>query len=89
MRPPLPVPFPGPDPADGRPGSRAEIDLQVLLSNPGLWLRLEEDISTARARGTLRHGAADIERLGRHIDTETTRALGASGLGRALRPRPV
>lgn len=63
-------------------GARAEIELQVLLSNPALWLRLEEDIGAARALGTLHHGAADLERLARHIDVETTRALlQVSGLG--------
>ncbi|MFD8015215.1 hypothetical protein [Streptomyces sp. NPDC058955] len=62
-------------------GARAEVDLRVLLANPALWLRVEDDARTSRTRGTLVHGAGDLARLALHVHTETARAvLRVSGL---------
>ncbi|MFJ2788579.1 MULTISPECIES: hypothetical protein [unclassified Streptomyces] len=63
-------------------GGWAEVDLRVLLDNPVLWLRIESAALSARRRGTLAHGTADLARLALRVDTETTRSvLRASGLG--------
>ncbi|MFJ9432999.1 hypothetical protein ACIRQY_25545 [Streptomyces sp. NPDC101490] len=62
-------------------GGWAEVDLRVLLDNPALWLRIESAALSARRRGTLVHGTADLARLALRVDTETTRAvLNSSGL---------
>ncbi|MFI8423598.1 hypothetical protein [Streptomyces sp. NPDC085479] len=62
-------------------GTRAEVDLRVLLANPALWLRLEADVHASRVRGTLDHGTADLARLASHVHTETARSvLRVSGL---------
>ncbi|MEU4872057.1 hypothetical protein [Streptomyces sp. NPDC021608] len=62
-------------------GGRLELDSRVLTANPLLWHELETGVRRAVGRGTLRHGADVLERLGRRIDDETARAvLAASGL---------
>ncbi|MFB7280491.1 hypothetical protein ACFCZV_25645 [Streptomyces hydrogenans] len=63
-------------------GTRAEVDLRVLLANPALWLRIEADAHASRERGTLAHGTADLARLSSHVHAETARTvLKVSGLG--------
>lgn len=62
-------------------GSRAEVDLRVLLADPGLWLRIETGARTSRQRGTLTHGTTDLARLSLRVHAETTRCiLKVSGL---------
>ncbi|WP_432126175.1 hypothetical protein [Streptomyces sp. bgisy082] len=56
-------------------GSRAEVDLRVLLANPGLWLRIEAGARASRRRGTLTHGTADLARLSLRVHAETTRSV--------------
>ncbi|MEV7279323.1 hypothetical protein [Streptomyces sp. NPDC093111] len=63
-------------------GSWAEVDLRVLLANPSLWLRIEDDARASRARGTLERGTPDLARLALYVHTETARSvLKVSGLG--------
>ncbi|MFF6872305.1 hypothetical protein ACIPQA_31230 [Streptomyces sp. NPDC090109] len=62
-------------------GSRAEVDLRVLLANPALWLRIEAGAHASRRRGFLTRGTADLARLSVHVHAETTRSvLKVSGL---------
>ncbi|MFF5639718.1 hypothetical protein [Streptomyces sp. NPDC012825] len=56
-------------------GSRAEVDLRVLLANPELWLRIEMGAHASRRRGTLTHGTADLARLSFRVDAETARCV--------------
>ncbi|WP_405508950.1 hypothetical protein [Streptomyces purpurascens] len=62
-------------------GGRAEIDPDVLLRNPRLWLLVEAGARKATADGMLLCGATALRRLSRRIDGETARAVfSASGL---------
>ncbi|MEV6028243.1 hypothetical protein [Streptomyces sp. NPDC052036] len=62
-------------------GHRLELDPRVLAANPLLWHALDTGVRRSLERGTLRHGADVLERLGRRIDDEAMRAvLRASGL---------
>ncbi|MFC9283424.1 hypothetical protein [Streptomyces collinus] len=62
-------------------GHRLELDPRTLVANPLLWHELDTGVLRSVERGTLRHGADVLERLGHHIDDETTRAvLRVSGL---------
>jgi len=62
-------------------GGRVEIDPDVLVRNPRLWLRLEAGARKSEANGTLRCGATALRRLSLHIDRETAREVfRASGL---------
>ncbi|MEU1516050.1 hypothetical protein ABZ490_28590 [Streptomyces sp. NPDC005811] len=62
-------------------GGRVEIDPEVLVRNPQLWLRLEAGARRAAAAGTLLCGATALRRLSRRIDRETAHAVfKASGL---------
>ncbi|MET8243899.1 hypothetical protein ABZV31_05350 [Streptomyces sp. NPDC005202] len=51
-------------------GGRVEIDPQVLVNNPDLWYRLEEDTQKSAALGSLLCGATALRRLAQRIDRE-------------------
>ncbi|MFI1168513.1 hypothetical protein ACH4UM_34280 [Streptomyces sp. NPDC020801] len=62
-------------------GGRVEIDPDVLVRNPQLWLRLDEGARQAAADGSLLCGTTALQRLARRVDRETARAVfKASGL---------
>ncbi|MFJ9909765.1 hypothetical protein ACIRVK_44450 [Streptomyces sp. NPDC101152] len=62
-------------------GHTLELDPRVLTANPLLWHELDTGVRRSLERGTLRHGADVMQRLGNHIDDETAEAvLRASGL---------
>ncbi|MFJ9821439.1 hypothetical protein ACIRU3_40570 [Streptomyces sp. NPDC101151] len=62
-------------------GGRVEIDPEVLVRNPQLWLRLDEGAGKAAADGLLLCGQAALRRLSARMDRETARAVfKASGL---------
>ncbi|MEU9992625.1 hypothetical protein ACFZCP_42895 [Streptomyces sp. NPDC007971] len=62
-------------------GHRLELDPRVLAANPLIWHELDTGLRRSIERGTLRHGADVLERLGHRIDDETMQAvLRASGL---------
>jgi hypothetical protein len=52
-------------------GTRVEINPQVLVNNPELWHRLEEDAQKSAASGTLMCGATALRRVSKRIDHET------------------
>jgi hypothetical protein len=52
-------------------GDRIEIDPQVLVSNPALWHRLDEDAHRSAACGSLTCGAPVLRRVAERIDRET------------------
>ncbi|MFD7405948.1 hypothetical protein ACFV7R_25435 [Streptomyces sp. NPDC059866] len=56
-------------------GRRIEIHSQVLVANPGLWYRLDEDAHTSEARGSPRCGATALHRVSGRIDRETARRV--------------
>ncbi|MFB6712896.1 MULTISPECIES: hypothetical protein [unclassified Streptomyces] len=58
--------------ADGR---RVELDPQVLLDNPALWHRLDEDARGCVKRGTLRCGVTALRQLADRIDRRTARTV--------------
>jgi hypothetical protein len=62
-------------------GHRVEIDPEVLVRNPDLWYRLDEDARRAEAAGILLTGTTALHALARRVNRET--ALGvfrASGM---------
>ena len=62
-------------------GGRVEIDPQVLVRNPRLWLRLDEGARKSAADGLLLCGTTALGSLARRVDRETARAVfRASGL---------
>ncbi|MFC3574024.1 hypothetical protein ACFOZ0_12200 [Streptomyces yaanensis] len=62
-------------------GHTLELDPRVLSANPLLWHELDTGVRHSLERGTLRHGADVMKRLGHRIDDETIEAvLRASGL---------
>ncbi|MFF9159971.1 hypothetical protein ACF081_06900 [Streptomyces longwoodensis] len=56
-------------------GGRVEIDPQVLVRHPQLWLRLERGARKAADDGMLLGGATALERLSQRVDRETARAV--------------
>ncbi|MER6978814.1 hypothetical protein [Streptomyces carpinensis] len=52
-------------------GARLEVDSRVLVDNPGLWYRFEEDARTSAASGCLRCGASALRHLAERVDRET------------------
>ena len=52
-------------------GGRVEIDPRVLVDNPGLWHRLDDDARTSLAVGSLRCGETELRRMRERIDRET------------------
>ncbi|PWI16944.1 hypothetical protein DI272_24325 [Streptomyces sp. Act143] len=56
-------------------GDRVEIDPQVLVNNPGLWHRVDEDARRAAALGSLMCGATVLRRVAERIDRETAETV--------------
>jgi hypothetical protein len=56
-------------------GGRVEIDPNVLIRNPAMWHRLDNDTRTSIRRGTLRCGATALRQLAERIDRETARTV--------------
>lgn len=52
-------------------GARVEIDPRVLVTNPPLWHRLDEDARVSDLRGSLTCGATALRRVSERIDRET------------------
>ncbi|MFC7257865.1 hypothetical protein [Streptomyces lutosisoli] len=52
-------------------GARVEIDPRVLITNPPLWHRLDEDARVSALRGSLTCGATALCRVSERIDRET------------------
>ncbi|MCX5095277.1 hypothetical protein OOK36_41825 [Streptomyces sp. NBC_00365] len=52
-------------------GVRVEIDPQVLMNNPELWRRLDEDAQKSAASGSLTCGATALRKVSERIDRET------------------
>lgn len=62
-------------------GARVEIDPEVLLRNPDLWLRLTEAAHASETSGTLRSGNTALHELTERIDREAAlMVFRASGL---------
>ncbi|AZP15191.1 hypothetical protein EJC51_03140 [Streptomyces aquilus] len=62
-------------------GGRVEIDPEVLVRNPQLWLRVETAARRSAADGRLLCGATALDHLARRIERETAQAVfRASGL---------
>ncbi|MFE0514856.1 hypothetical protein [Streptomyces sp. NPDC058964] len=62
-------------------GDRVEIDPQVLVNNPDLWFRLDEDARSAAAAGTLMCGTTALRRIAERVERETALSVfRASGL---------
>lgn len=56
-------------------GARVEIDPRVLVSNPPLWHRLDEDARVSALRGSLTCGATALRRVSNRIDRETAQTV--------------
>ncbi|MCX5559715.1 hypothetical protein [Streptomyces sp. NBC_00038] len=52
-------------------GASVEIDPRVLVANPPLWHRLDEDARASALRGSLTCGATALRRVSERIDRET------------------
>lgn len=52
-------------------GGRVEIDPAVLIANPPLWHRVDEDVRSSVTRGSLLCGGTAMRRLSERIDRET------------------
>ncbi|MCX5336759.1 hypothetical protein [Streptomyces sp. NBC_00140] len=62
-------------------GGRVELDPEVLVRHPQLWLRLEAGARKAAADGSLLCGVTALRHISRRVDGEAARAvLRASGL---------
>ncbi|MFD4510814.1 hypothetical protein [Streptomyces sp. NPDC058457] len=62
-------------------GDRLEIDPQVFVANPDLWLRVDEGARKAAAAGTLTCGSTALGRLSEQVERESALAVfKASGL---------
>ncbi|MFE2536596.1 hypothetical protein [Streptomyces sp. NPDC059371] len=57
------------------PGGRVEISLQVLMNNPDLWHRLDEDAHRSATGGSLTCGQTALLRLSERIDRENARTV--------------
>ncbi|MER6346354.1 hypothetical protein ACWC10_24720 [Streptomyces sp. NPDC001595] len=56
-------------------GARVDLDPRVLLDNPELWHRLDEDAHRAEASGALLCGRTALRHLCRRVDQETALAV--------------
>ncbi|MEJ8642062.1 hypothetical protein WKI68_12420 [Streptomyces sp. MS1.HAVA.3] len=56
-------------------GNVVEIDPTILVRNPAMWRRLDEDTRTSIRRGTLLCGATALRQLAARIDRETARTV--------------
>ncbi|GGJ56856.1 hypothetical protein [Streptomyces brasiliensis] len=62
-------------------GERVEIDPQVLVDNPDLWYRLDEDARKSESAGILLCGTTALHRVSERIDRVTAQnVFRASGL---------
>ncbi|MFF3061147.1 hypothetical protein [Streptomyces sp. NPDC057909] len=52
-------------------GGRVEINPEVLVNNPDLWHRLDEDAQKSDACGSLTCGATALRQISKRIDRET------------------
>lgn len=52
-------------------GARVEIDPRVLVANPPLWHRLDQDARVSARRATLTCGTTALNRVSERIDRET------------------
>lgn len=52
-------------------GARVEVDPRVLVANPPLWHRLDEDARASAEGGSLTCGATALRRVAERIDRET------------------
>jgi hypothetical protein len=52
-------------------GDRVELDPQVLVNNPDLWYRLQEDARKSETMGSLLCGATALRRVQERVDRET------------------
>lgn len=52
-------------------GASVEIDPRVLVANPPLWHRIDEDARVSALRGTMTCGATALRRVSERIDRET------------------
>ncbi|WP_105967891.1 hypothetical protein [Streptomyces geranii] len=56
-------------------GDRVEIDPRVLVNNPDLWHRLDEDARTSAASGSLTCGETALRRMSERVDRETAQIV--------------
>lgn len=56
-------------------GGQVEIDPDVLVTNPQLWYRLDEDARKSVAVGTLVCGATALRRVSERVDRETAQTV--------------
>ncbi|MFF2102756.1 hypothetical protein [Streptomyces sp. NPDC058202] len=56
-------------------GARVEIDPRLLVANPALWHRLDDDARTSALRGSLVCGATALRRVSERVDDEAARAV--------------
>ena len=56
-------------------GARVEIDPRVLVANPPLWHRLDEDARRSARRGSLTCGETALRRVSERIDRETAQTV--------------
>ncbi|MFG2415838.1 hypothetical protein [Streptomyces goshikiensis] len=56
-------------------GNAVEVDPTVLVRNPAMWRRFDEDTRTSTRRGTLLCGAVTLRELAARIDRETARTV--------------
>lgn len=56
-------------------GARAEIDPRVLVANPPLWHRLDEDARASARSGSLTCGETALRRISERVDRETARTV--------------
>ncbi|MFJ4790358.1 hypothetical protein [Streptomyces sp. NPDC088794] len=56
-------------------GGHVEIDPDVLVANPHLWYRLDEDARKSMGAGTLVYGATVLRRVSERIDRKTAESV--------------
>ncbi|MFF4855045.1 hypothetical protein ACFY2N_09125 [Streptomyces rubiginosohelvolus] len=60
--------------------SEVEIDPRVLISNPLIWYRLEQDVQASVNCGSLMESRESLQKLSRLIDGDTRLICKVSGL---------
>ncbi|MFD7795909.1 hypothetical protein [Streptomyces sp. NPDC059759] len=56
-------------------GARVEIDPRLLVANPALWHRLDDDARASALRGSLVCGTTALRRVSERVDEEAARAV--------------
>ncbi|MFB7600559.1 hypothetical protein [Streptomyces sp. NPDC056160] len=56
-------------------GARVEVDPRILVDNPALWCRFDEDARKSAARGSLRCGQRALRDLAERVEGETALAV--------------